>query len=132
MVATRDFWWTVVPSREFEWTRRQLAAVLKFYDERPELLNWDITQPVFGNDYLQMRLRVVGRDRHAASQLAQDIAVTAMIRAKAKGVPFSQPLPPHRNRGKRKPIGAAKLASASVGTSPPPEPAADGGPATTA
>lgn len=110
MVATRDFWWSVTPGREVEWTRRQLAAVLTWYAEHPDIVSWDVTSAALGGDHLQMRLRVRGRDRHAAGQFAQDVATNAIIRAKAKGVPFSLPLPPHRNRGKRKLIGAAKLA----------------------
>jgi len=111
MVATRDFWWTVTPGREVEWTRRQLTAVLTWYAEHVDMISWDVTSAALGGNVLQMRLRCRGRDRHAAGQLAQDVATNALIRAKAKGVPFSLPLAPHRNRGKRKLIGAAKLAS---------------------
>jgi hypothetical protein len=111
MVATRDFWWTVTPTREVAWTRRQLSAVLEFYAAHPNLLSWDVASGALGQTHLQMRLRVRGRDRHAAGQWAQDVASAAIIRAKATGIPFSVPLPPHRNRGKRKLIGAARVAA---------------------
>ena len=111
MVATRDFWWTITPGRNVDWTRRQLSAVLEFYAANPCLVSWDVASGALGATHLQMRLRVRGRDRHAAGQWAQDVATTAIIRAKATGVPFSVPLPPHRNRGKRKLIGAARVAA---------------------
>lgn len=103
MPTTRDFWWTVQPSREVHWTREAIKAVVDFYaqyEHGPRILEWDISSGALGKDVLQLRMRVWGRDRHAASQYAQDVAVTALLRAKAKGAPFSMPLKPHISRGK--------------------------------
>lgn len=103
MPTTRDFWWTVEPSREIHWTREAIKSVVDFYaqhDKGPRIVDWDISSGALGKEVLQLRLRVRGRDWHAAGQHAQDVAVTALLRAKAKGAPFSIPLKPHTSRGR--------------------------------
>lgn len=102
MPTTRDFWWTVDPSREVHWTREQIKCVVEFHagtSKGPKVIEWDVSSGALGKTILQLRLRVKGRDWHAAAQHAQNVAVTALLRAKAKGAPFSVPLKPHAKRG---------------------------------
>lgn len=100
MTATRDFWWTVTPTRATEWTRKMLDAQLahaQAYDDR--LIEWELTGTALGKEVVQVRLRVIGRDRHYAGQLAQNVMRAALLRCKATAEPFSLPLTPHANRG---------------------------------
>lgn len=98
MVATRDFVWEVRPSRDVTWTQNTIRAALTFYAEDPGMLSWSVGNPAADGVFV-VTMRVRGRDRHWAGQLAQNVMRAVLIRTRAKGSVRSVRLPPHTNRG---------------------------------
>lgn len=98
MVATRDFIWDVTPSRDAAWTQTKMRAALTFYAEDRRLLAWTVGEPGEGGMFT-VTMRVQGRDRHWAGQLAQNVMRAVLIRTRARGSVRSVRLPPHTRRG---------------------------------
>lgn len=98
MVATRDFIWDVYPSRDLAWTMNTIRAALEFYAADDRLKAWEVGAPNPAGQF-EVKLRVTGRDRHWAGQLAQNVMRAVLIRTRARGAVRSVRLPPHTRRG---------------------------------